>query len=269
MANVTTLKAFFGFTRHPFPPSCPPEPLFRHDVLDQALDQVKNALLNRLHVLVTAAPGTGKSSFSRILLSELNPRDLRPVCFVGQPLGATEILQRVADSLGLETGWKRGLAAKLLAAGLQKLAASPGGPHPVLILDEAQQIPLAAIDHLRLLAEDGSRTLLSLVLVGDDTFRRQLNKQAFAPLAGRLSVRIQIPPLSEEQTARFVEHGFGSVGMQNILSPTALAPVWAASGGSPRQIGHLLAAAMGRALQKRSKMLTDEIVQEVIDERRA
>jgi type II secretory pathway predicted ATPase ExeA len=265
---VTTLKAFFGFSRHPFPPSCPPEPLFRYDTLDQALDQIKNALLNRLHVLVTAAPGLGKSSFCRLLLSELNPRDLRAVYLVGAPLSATETLQKVADALGIETGWKKGLAAKLLAAGLQKLAAAPA-PHPVLILDEAQQVPLPAIDLLRLVAEDGSRSLLSLVLVGDDSFRRQLHKQAFAPLAGRLAVRLQMTPLSEEDTARFIEHVFGAVGMQNILSPTAFAPVWSASGGSPREVGAILMAAMRRALQKRSKMLSDEIIQEVIDERRA
>jgi type II secretory pathway predicted ATPase ExeA len=87
-------------------------------------------------------------------------------------------------------------------------------------------------------------------------------------LAGRLAVRLQIPTLSEDQTARFIEHVFGAVGMQNILSPTALAPVYSASSGSPREIGAVLMAAMRRALAKRSKMLTDEIVQEVIDERR-
>lgn len=266
-SQAVTLKAFFGYMRHPFPPSCPPEPLLRHEGLDGHLDAARNALLNRLHVLVTAAPGAGKSSFCRMLLNEINGRDLRLAYLVGQPIRETEMLHKVADALGLETAFRRGQATKLLTAGLQKLSASPG-PHPVLVLDEAQQVPLQAIDLLRLVSEDGSRTLLSLVLVGDETLRRQLSRQAFAPLAGRMAVRIQLPPLSEEVTARFVEHAFQTVGMQNILSPTAVAPVYAASGGSPREIGAILSAAMRRALQKRSKMLTDEIVQEIIDERR-
>lgn len=267
-SSAISLKSFFGYTRHPFPPSCSPEPLFRHEALEAALDQAKNALMNRMHILVTAAAGQGKSSFCRLLVSELNPRDLRVAYLIGQPVGPTEILHKVADVLGVETAWRRGQSAKLLTAGLQKIAAQPGAPHPVLILDEAQQVSLPAIDLLRLVAEDGSRTLLSLVLVGDETLRRQISKQAFAPLAGRMAVRIIVPPLSEEQTARFVEHVFQSVGMQNILSPTALVPVHAASGGSPREIGSILSAAMRRAVSKRSKLLTDEIVQEVIDERR-
>jgi general secretion pathway protein A len=270
VAAVTpSLKAFFGYTRHPFPPSCSPEPLFRHEALDQALEAAKNALMNRMHLLVTAATGQGKSSFCRLLVGELNPRDLKAVYLVAQPVSPTECLHKVADALGLETAFRRGVAAKLLGQGLSKLAATPGGAHPVLILDEAQQLPLQAVDWLRLIAEESSRTLLSLVLVGDETLRRQMNRQAFAPLSGRMAVRLQLPPLSEDATARFVEHAFGAVGMQNILSPTAIAPLYAASGGSPREIGAILSAAMRRALKIRSKMLTDETLQEVIDERRA
>lgn len=269
-ALTPSLKAFFGYTRHPFPPSCSPEPLFRHETVQASLEAAKNALQNRMHVLVTAAAGAGKSSFCRLLLAELNPRDLKAAYLVGQPVSPTEFLHKAADALGLETAFRRGQAAKLLSQGLSKLAATPGGPHPVLILDEAQQLPLGAVDLLRLIAEESSsRTLLSLVLVGDETLRRQMNRQAYAPLSGRMAVRIQLPPLSEEETSRFVEHAFGAVGMQNILSPTAVAPLFAASGGSPREIGAILSAAMRRALVKRSKMLTDEIVQEVIDERRS
>lgn len=193
--------------------------------LDAALDAVKNALQNRLHVLVTAAAGLGKSSFCRLLMSELNPRDLRAAYLVGQPIGETEVLHKVADALGIQTAFGRGVAAKLLSAGLQKLAATPGAPHPVVVLDEAQQLRLGAIDLLRLVAEDSSRTLLSIVLVGDETLRRQLTRQAWAPLSGRMAVRISIAPLSEDQTARFVEHAFQAVGMQNILSPTAVVPL--------------------------------------------
>ena len=53
--------------------------------------------------------------------------------------------------------------------------------------------------------------------------------------------------------------------MQNVLAPSALPCVHAATNGSPRRIGAILALAMQRALTKRSKMLTDEIVQEVLD----
>lgn len=267
MPNAITLKSFFGFARHPFPPSCPPDPLYRDDTIDAALEQAKNALLNRLHVLVTAAPGLGKSSLCRLLLSELNPRDLRAAYLVGQRIGPTDFLQNVAEALGLEAGCRRGRAAQLLTRGLQQLAAS-SGPHPVLVLDEAQQVPIDAIELLRLVAEDGGKTLLSLVIVGDESLRRQLARPALTALAGRLAVRIQIAPMSEEQTARFVEHVFGAVGMQNIVAPTAVAMVHAAAGGSPRKVGTILMHGMRRALQKRSKLLTDEIVQEVIDELR-
>lgn len=267
MNDAITLKAFFGFKRHPFPPACAPEPLFRSEFIDAALQQARNALANRLHVLVTAPAGLGKSSFCRLLMADLNPRDFRPLYLVGQPIGLSDLLRAVAETLGLESSGRKGKTAQLLSEGLLKIAAT-SGPHPVLILDETQQLPVEGVEFLRLLAESRNRTLLSLVLVATEGFTRLLARPALAPLAGRLAVRIRIPPLNIEQAADFVEHALSAVGMQNILAPSAMAGLHAASAGSPRTIAAFLATAMQRALEKRSKMLTDEIIQEVLDAHR-
>lgn len=267
MNNHVSLKAFFGFKRHPFPPACAPQPLFRADFHDAALGQAKSALQSRLHLLVTAPAGLGKSSFCRLLIDELNPRDFRPLYLVGQPIGLGDLLRAVAEPLGLEGSARKGKAAHLLSDGLEKIAAA-SQPHPVVILDEAQHVPVEGVELLRLLAESRDRTLMSLVLVAHEPFARLLARPALAPLAGRLALRLSLPPLSPDQTADFVAHAFDAVGMQNILAPTALTSLYAATNGSPRRIGAVLAAAMLRALAKRSKMLTDEIVQEVLDDDR-
>lgn len=267
MNGATTLKAFFGFKRHPFPPACAPEPLYRSEMVEAALRQAHNALQNRLHILVTAPAGFGKSSFCRLLMSELNPRDFRPIYVVGQPVGLSDLLRAVAEPLGLESSSRRGKAAQLLSEGLEKIA-SASGPHPVLVLDEAQQLPLEGLEFLRLLSENHNRTLMTLVLVATDTFTRLLGRPALAPLAGRLALRLHIAPLTLDQADAYVEHAFTTAGMPNILAPSALPSVHAASGGSPRRIGALLSEAMQRALEKGSKMLSDEIIQEVLDAER-
>ena len=263
MTDDISLKAFFGFKRHPFPPACAPEPLFRSDVHEAALRQAKNALHNRLHLLVTAPAGLGKSSFCRLLMAELNPRDFRSLYLVGQPVGLADLLRAVAEPLGLESSARKGKAAQLLAEGLDKMAAT--GPHPVLVVDESQQLPVEALEFLRLVAESHERTRLSLVLVATDSFTRLLGRPALAPLAGRLPVRIRLPPLTPEQAEDFVDHAFTSAGMDNILAPSAMTCLHAAAAGSPRRIGALLGAAMQRALDKRTKLLNDEIIQEVLD----
>lgn len=262
MTNDISLKAFFGFRHHPFPPACAPEPLFRSDIHEAALRQAKNALHNRLHLLITAPAGLGKSSFCRLLMAELNPRDFRPLYLVGKPVGLADLLRAVAEPFGLESHTRKGKAAQLLADGLDKMAT---GPHPVLILDEAQQLPLEALEFLRLVAESHERTRLSLVLVATETFTRLLARPALQPLAGRLAVRLRLPPLTPEQAEDFVDHAFTAAGMDNILAPSALACLHAAAAGSPRRLGALLAAAMQRGLDQRAKLLNDEIVQQVLD----
>jgi len=259
----STLKAFFGFTRHPFPPSCAPEPLYRPASIDAAIEQAKNALGSRLSVLVTAPPGLGKSSFLRMLAAELNPRDLRAARLTAQGVGPMELVRKLAEELGIETSSRREQSVKMLAAGLKRLAAS--GPLPVALIDEAQNVPVETINQLRLVAEETAPPSLALVLVGDERFRATLTRQAHAPLFGRLAVRIALGPLSVEETEAFVANAFKAAGMQNILVPTAVGAVHAASGGVPREIGAVLSRALSRAFDKQSRMLTDEIVQEVLD----
>lgn len=260
--DSVTLKAFFAFKRHPFPPACAPEPLFRSDTTLAALSQAKNALASRLHLLLTAPAGLGKSSFCRLLLDELNPREFKAVYLVGRPLRVLALLRSLADAFGFEPSATATKAAAAIADSIEKIAAA----HPIVIIDEAQQLPFEAIELLRLIAESRHRTLFSLVLAATDDFSRRLARPAFAPLAGRFNLHLRIQPLSPQQTADFIEHAFATVGMQNILAPSAVAALHAAAAGSPRRIGAILAAAMQRALSKRSRMLTDEIVQEVIDE---
>ncbi len=265
LAAPVSLKAFFGFACYPFPPSCPPEPLYRSGAAESALKAAKDAIASRLHVLVTAPAGSGKSSFLRLLVSELNPRDVRPVRLTGQGLGLMEIVQKVADDLGLEMSFRKTNSVKLLAAGLKKLSGS--GPFPVLVLDEAQNVPTLALDQIRLVAEEATPPLLGMVLAGDETFRRTLQKQVNAPLSGRLSVRIRLAALTALETEAFIAHAWKTAGMQNILAPTALGAIHAASGGSPREVGAILSRSMVLALEKQSRLLSDEIVQEVLDER--
>ena len=125
---------------------------------------------------------------------------------------------------------------------------------------------MEGLEFLRLVAESHERTRMSLVLVATESFARLLGRPALQPLAGRLALRIRIPPLTLEHAADFVEHAFSVAGMRNVLAPSAMASLHAAAAGSPRRIGTLLATAMQRALDQRAKMLTDEIVQEILDD---
>jgi type II secretory pathway predicted ATPase ExeA len=262
--NNTTLKSFFGFTRHPFPAVAPPEPLFRSERIDDSIAAIKSALFNRMHAILTAPPGFGKSCLVRLLVAELSARDFTVASVVGMQLSVTEWVQKVAERFGIETAARRGAAVKLLRSGIEKLRTKP-----VLVVDEAQRIPIEALDLFRSVSEDGERPVLSMFLVGDETLRGRLAKQTHAPLWQRMAARVELKRFDEIETAAWIEHSFQTAGMKNILSPSCAAAVYAATGGAPREIGRMLSAAMERALQKRSQILSDEIVQEVLDGRRA
>lgn len=262
--NNPTLKTFFGFTRHPFPAVCPPEPLFRSERIDRGIETIRTGLSNRMHALLVAPPGFGKSCLLRLLVAEMNPREFTVASLVGMPLSVTEWIQRVAERFGIETASRRGTAVKLLREGLSK-----SRPNPILVLDEAHRIPFEAIELLRSLSEENDRPILSMLLCGDESLGRNLSKQANAPLAQRLAARVELKRPDEEECAEWIEHSFKAIGMKNILSPSAQSGIFSTTGGVPREIGRVLSKAMERALAKKSQILSDEIVQEVLDGARA
>lgn len=260
--NNVTLKAFFGYTRHPFPAVCPPEPLFRSERITDAMETIKSALTHRMHGLLVAPPGFGKSCLLRLLVSDLNPRDFTAVTLTGMPLSVTEWIHRVSEGFGFETAARRGTAVKLLRMALEKLRTIP-----VLVLDEAHRIPFEAIELVRSVSEEGGRPLLSMLLCGDESLGQNLSKQANAPLSQRLAARVELKRPDEDETAMWIEHSFRTVGMKNIMAPTATAAMHAATGGVPREVGRAVSNAMEKALAKRSQILSDEICQEVLDGR--
>jgi type II secretory pathway predicted ATPase ExeA len=213
-----------------------------------------------MHGLLVAPPGLGKSCLLRLLVADLNPREFAVAQMTGMRLSATEWLQRTAERFDIETGARRGTIVRLLISGLEKMRTTPA-----LIIDEAHQVPFEALDLIRSLAEDSRRPLLAMILTGDETLRRNLSRQAHAPLAQRMAARVELPCPDEQETAAWIEHAFAAASMKNILSPSAVSVVYAATDGVPREVGRILATAMELALTQQNQMLTDEIVQAALD----
>ena len=106
----------------------------------------------------------------------------------------------------------------------QKLA----GKRVVVIVDEAQNLPPATLEQLRLLSnlETETTKLLQIVLVGQPELKLLLGRPELAQLNQRITVRWHLEPLDRAETARYVLHRLriaGGPGHGDIFSPAALA----------------------------------------------
>ena len=114
------------------------------------------------------------------------------------------------------------------------------GNHVVLIIDEAQNMPVRTLENLRMLSnlETAQDKLLQIFLIGQPELELILQKQELRQLRQRIAVRTKLSPLTHKETAAYIEHRLQKAGAAstNIFSRKALKAVYTYSQGIPRRI---------------------------------
>ena len=193
-------------------------------------------------VQLTGEVGTGKTTLSRLLLAQLPENTGRPD--PESAPAATELLEAVCEELGidLDAGPQpaRGGGKRLVdALNRYLLQAHADGRRVVLMLDEAQELPVASLEQVRLLTnlETASQKLLQIVLLGQPELRDLLARPDLRQLAQRITARYHLTPLSAAETAAYVRHRLAVAGLARApFEPAALAALHRRSGGVPRLI---------------------------------
>ena len=115
----------------------------------------------------------------------------------------------LADQLGLPVAWSGGDAARAVRQAL--LARREAGAVPLLILDEADALPLSTLGELRVLqnAEMDHRSPTAVVLIGAPLLRQHLRLQQLAALEDVFHLTRGVPGLINRvcQTAMLVAAG--------------------------------------------------------------
>jgi MSHA biogenesis protein MshM len=191
-------------------------------------------------VKVTGEVGTGKTLLCRLLLDALS-RDAEVVtAYVPRPmLTPRELLVVLTSDLGLR-GTRRSATFDLhqgLESGLLALAES--GRRVVICVDEAQALPLATLESLRLLSnlETCKRKLLQIVLFGQPELDQLLSRHDCRSLASRIGFTASLGPLGRPDLARYLRHRMAVAGWcgPDVFGPWTNLLLHRACRGVPRR----------------------------------
>ena len=168
-------EQFFGFRERPFDLNPNPRFLVLTESHREVLSNLEYAISSRKGMtLVTGEAGSGKTTLIRTVLQK-QPEQIHSVHLTNPTLSRDEFVQMLASKFGLSNeaaGSKAVLLTDLEALFRARRARGEG---TVLIVDEAQSLPLELIEEIRLLAniEADDERLLSVVLVGQPTLAEQ------------------------------------------------------------------------------------------------
>jgi general secretion pathway protein A len=134
----------------------------------------------------------------------------------------------------------------------------------VLIIDEAQNLPLPVLEQIRILSnlETDKEKLLQIILVGQLDLQTLLRSPELRQLDQRVSIRYELKPLDQETVAAYVAHRLTIAGGSAAVGFTAkaLEQVYRLSGGIPRLINLICDRALLAGFSEQTSRITPEMV---------
>jgi type II secretory pathway predicted ATPase ExeA len=192
--------------------------------------------------LVVGGAGTGKSLLLQVLAAQFHEEFdvVLPAC--ARLCTRRALLQSILFELGLS--YRSRDEGELRLSLLDHLLSKEECPSGLLLLvDEAQTLPPALLDELRVLTNlvRGGQPRVRLVLAGSSSLEECFTEPELESFSQRLSVRCYLGPFSREEATQFVRAQVAAcrVNPDDIFSGDAYTAVFEATDGVPRLINQL------------------------------
>lgn len=220
-------------------------------------------------VVITGDPGAGKTTLMGHLLEQIDAERLNVIKLVSTQLRPDDLLRVVGAGLGVAVASLS--KADLLSAierGLHHVAMS--GRRTLLVIDEAQALPVDSLEELRLLSnfQAGGYPLLQIFLLGQPEFRTTLNASGLEQLRQRVIAMHHLGAMDREEVEPYLIHRLSCVGWKGKprFTNDAVAKMHEWSKGSPRQLNQLASRVLLYGAVERIDTFGDREVDTVISD---
>lgn len=186
--------------------------------------------------------GTGKTALCRAALPRLGP-ELVPIFLPDPVLRPHAFLATIAEELGVVVPPRAPIHVLKQRVREVLLDVAREGRRIALFIDEAQTMPTATLESLRMLSnlESERAKLVQIVLIGQPELDDRLDCYALRPLVQRIAFSARLAPLGIDPCRIYVQRRLIESGSRDprIFTTAALHAIHRASGGIPRLVNAL------------------------------
>lgn len=262
---------FYGLDARPF--QLTPDPAFYFESLThrKALSYLGYGLAQgEGFVVITGEVGAGKSTLVAYLMATIDPARMTAANVVTSALDGEEIVHVVAQSFGIPvSGHDKASALGAIEAFLHDEARA--GRRCLLIVDEAQNLSIGALEELRMLSnfQLGSHPLLQTLLLGQPEFRATLlESDQLEQLRQRVIATHHLGAMQPKEVQAYIEHRMACVGWKGNPSfdQRVFAEIYEATGGIPRRINQIVNRLLLLGAVDQRTRIDGAMLRQVLDE---
>src|SRR3989304_172710 len=259
-------ETFYGLTEKPF--SLLPDPafLFLSKKHEAALTILQYGLMNQAgFTVVTGEIGSGKTTLIRSLLDEIgNDITVGLVSNTHRTFG--ELLQWVLLAFKLDYRNKDKVEMYQVFAEFMRREYDVGH-RTVLIIDEAQNLSIEAMEELRMLSNINADKdqFLQLVLIGQPGLKDMLRRPELEQFAQRIAIDYHLQTLDLQETCEYIRHRLVVAGGDpNLCEAAACVAVHFYTRGTPRLINVLCDTALVCAFAEQKDRVDADLIHDVV-----
>jgi putative secretion ATPase (PEP-CTERM system associated) len=260
-------ERFYRLRERPFALTPDPDYLYPSRVHQEALNYLRYGIESHAgFIVITGAIGSGKTTLLQTLLRGLDNRTT-VARLMNTLLDPRELVESAMIDFGLDPagGSKPAMLKKL---GEFLVAERSAGRLVLLVIDEAQNLSLPALEEIRMLSnlETEKSKLLQIVLIGQPDLRDKLDRPDLEQLRQRITVSYHLEPLDADETARYINHRLAraALGAPLEFSCGVTERIHARSGGVPRIINVIADAALVFGYGEERAVIDESLIDEVI-----
>jgi general secretion pathway protein A len=259
---------YYDLKKQPFHITPDPEFLYLSPSHREALAAIIYGIEQRKgFIAIIGAVGVGKTTILRSYLETSEKTRLKIIYIFNTRLTFEELLKTIYQELGLqiESNDVLNMINRLYEVLIEEYKQ---GNTVVLIVDEAQNMPVDTLENLRMLSnlETSKDKLIQIVLVGQQEFETTLNLSRLRQLRQRLAIRSIILPLTRNESMEYVRFRLQKAGSNadSVFTTEALKKITKKAKGIPRVLNILCDNALITGYGCRQKPVSKNIAQEII-----
>ncbi|MFK8032491.1 MAG: ExeA family protein [Gammaproteobacteria bacterium] len=263
-------EQFYNFEEKPFTLLPDPSFLYLGKKHQMALTMLQYGLANNSGFsVITGEIGSGKTTLIRALLNEMDD-DVSVGLISNTHQSFGDLLQWVLMAFGLEYKGKEKVECyeDFVNYVVNEYAHKK---RTVLIIDEAQNLSIDALEEMRMLSNINAdkNQVLQLILVGQPELRSTLMLPSLRQFAQRISVNYHLDALSAQETVSYIHHRIKTAGGDESIFPErSCSLVWYYSRGIPRVINTICDTSLVYGFAEQSEVIETSIIKDVVRDRK-
>lgn len=259
-------RSYFHLKCKPFDLSPNPEFIFPSKTHKKAITYLDYGIRERVgFILLTGEVGSGKTTIIRELINKHLERVVLASVY-NTKVNSEQLLAMINDDFDLPVQGKSKIE---LLRDLNNFLVEQYGKknHPLLIIDEAQNLTAETLEDIRMLSnlETSDSKMLQIILVGQPELRTLLAKPELRQMRQRISIQCNLQTLNRQEVEEYIFHRLQVAGNREALSftPQSLDLLFIYCCGIPRLINIICDFLLLSAFAEEVRDINEEMIRDI------